>query len=174
MKARLENLLFDRDGGCQLTVSTREDISELYDDLRDCDVSVTIKKHRANRGLTANALYWVYVAELAKVLGRSNAAIHNTMLRKYGFPEMFGDKIAYIMLPDTDEAAQKALEAETYHLKPTSQTRPGKDGETYRAYMLMRGSSTYDTAEFSRLLDGLITDCQDAGMHIQTDRSEYD
>ncbi len=174
MKGRLIDLATSFDGDSRLTISTWENVDSLYEDLRGEDVSITVKKYRAGRGLSANAMYWAYLTELAKVLGRSNAELHNIMIRKYGFPETFNDQIAYIMLPDTEEAEDKALSAETYHLKPTSQTRQGKDGVTYRAYMLMRGSSTYDTAEFARLLDGLITDCQDAGMHIQTDRSEYD
>jgi hypothetical protein len=76
------------------------------------------------------------------------------------------------MLPDTDETERKALEAETYHIKPTSQTRDGKDGVTYRAYMLMRGSSTYNTEEFSRLLDGLLDACRSAGVHVLTGRAD--
>jgi hypothetical protein len=29
---------------------------------------------------------------------------------------------------------------------------------------MLRGSSTYDTAEMSRLIDGLVGDCSDVGM----------
>ena len=29
---------------------------------------------------------------------------------------------------------------------------------------MIRGSSTYNTAEMSRLIDGLVCDCKDAGM----------
>lgn len=32
------------------------------------------------------------------------------------------------------------------------------------SYMLMRGSSTYNTEEMSRLISGLITDCKEAGI----------
>lgn len=172
MKARLHDLSFSRDGASVLSITTREDCRGLWDDLNGMEVEVTIKKARKKRSLDANGLYWASLTELARRLEVSNAYMHNSMIRQYGQPEMYGEKVAYIMLPDTDETEQKALEADTYHIKPTSQTREGKDGVTYRAYMLMRGSSTYNTEEFSRLLDGLLEACRSAGVHVMTGRPE--
>lgn len=172
MKARLHDLSFSRDGASVLSITTREDCRGLWDDLNGTEVEVTIKKARKKRSLDANGLYWASLTELARRLEVSNAYMHNSMIRQYGQPEMYGEKVAYIMLPDTDETERKALEAETYHIKPTSQTRDGKDGVTYRAYMLMRGSSTYNTEEFSRLLDGLLEACRSAGVHVMTGRPE--
>jgi hypothetical protein len=172
MKARLHDLSFSRDGASVLSITTREDCRGLWDDLHETEVEVTIKKARKKRSLDANGLYWASLTELARRLEVSNAYMHNSMIRQYGQPEMYGEKVAYIMLPDTDETEQKALEAETYHIRPTSQTREGKDGVTYRAYMLMRGSSTYNTEEFSRLLDGLLEACRSAGVHVMTGRPE--
>lgn len=172
MKARLHDLAFSRDGSSVLTITTREDCRDLWDDLNGTEVEVTIKKHRPKRGMTQNGLYWATLATLAHKLDVSNAYMHNVMIRRYGQPERFEDQVVYIMLPDTEEAENKALEAETYHLKPTSNTKDGKDGLRYRAYMLMRGSSTYNTEEFSRLLDGLISECKEAGVHVLTGREE--
>lgn len=172
MKARLHDLSFSRDGASVLSITTREDCRGLWDDLNGTEVEVTIKKARKKRSLDANGLYWASLTELARRLEVSNAYMHNSMIRQYGQPEMYGEKVAYIMLPDTDETERKALEAETYHIKPTSQTREGKDGVTYRAYMLMRGSSTYNTEEFSRLLDGLMEACRSAGVHVMTGRND--
>lgn len=171
MKARLSNLAFSLDGDSVLSISTKEDCREIWDSLHDTDVEVAIKKHREGRGLSANAMYWTYLSQLARKLGYTNAAMHNTLLRQYGWPEKYDDEIVYIMLPDTEEAEKKALEADTYHLRPTGLTKPGKGGP-YRAYMLMRGSSTYNTEEFSRLLDGLLAECKEMGIHVMTGRYE--
>lgn len=46
---------------------------------------------------------------------------------------------------------------------PTPKTTTMK-GETYRVYVMLRGSHTYDTAEMARLISGLIEDCRDSGM----------
>lgn len=122
--------------------------------------TVEIKEYRKKRSLDANALYWTCLTQFARAMNMSNARAHNLMLRRYGQLERYEDKLVYIVLPDTEEAETKADEAETYHLKPTSQVKQGNDGQTYRIYLLIRGSSTYDTAEFHRLLDGLLDECR--------------
>lgn len=160
------------DGKTIISLVTTEDIGQLYDELHDNPLQVEIKAFKRKRGLTQNGFYWAQLSELARKLGLSNNAMHNTLLRRYGQPERYDDQVVYIMLPDTEEAENKALEAETYHLKPTSHTKPGNDGTQYRAYMLMRGSSTYNTEEFSRLVDGLIQECDDAGVRVMTGREE--
>lgn len=67
-------------------------------------------------------------------------------------------------IPDTEEAEKKVNNATDYHLAPTSQVRMGNDDVMYRTYRLLRGSRTYDTKEMSRLIDGLITCCKEAGI----------
>lgn len=172
MLGRLNGLSYTRDGDCLLTISTREDCGPLMDELSGADVDIAIKKYKKHRSLDANAMYWASLTKLARKLSVSNAYMHNSMLRQYGQPELFDGKVAYIMLPDTEESEQKAMEADTYHLRPTSQTKQGSDGITYRAYMLIRGSSTYNTEEFARLLDGLIEACNEAGIRVMTGRRE--
>lgn len=34
----------------------------------------------------------------------------------------------------------------------------------YRTYMMLKGSSTYNTREMSMLIDGLVSECRDAGI----------
>lgn len=75
-------------------------------------------------------------------------------------------KTIKLVLPDTEEAAQRADEAESYHIKPTSQVKVGTDGNTYRTYILLRGSSTYDTAEMTRLIDGVMDEAKQMGLTL--------
>ena len=70
---------------------------------------------------------------------------------------------------DTDEAYKKALNAETYHIKPTSHTKIGKDGRTYRAYRMLKGSSEYDTKEMARLIDGAVSEAKSMGIEVLPD-----
>lgn len=148
-----------------LLFEPNEDFGQAYDELKSYDkLSLEIKPYRAKRSLDANAYYWVLLTKLAKVLNTSNSELHNSMLRKYGFYEYIDGKLFMTVLPDTDEAQKKILGAEEYHLKPTSDVREGKDGVMYRTYIMLRGSSTYNTEEMARLIDGLITDCKCAGI----------
>ena len=121
-------------------------------------------KYRQKRSLDANAYYWVLLTKLAKVMNTSNAEMHNLMLIHYGQPEIIEGKPIYMTVPDTEDAEKKVMQATEYHLMPTSQVRQGLDGIMYRTYKLLRGSSTYDTSEMARLIDGLITSCKEAGL----------
>ena len=133
--------------------------------------TVEIKEYRKKRSLDQNALYWACLTEFAQTLHMSNSEAHNRMLRSYGQLERYEDKPVYVVLPDTDEAEQKAIEAETYHVKPTSQVKHGNDGQAYRTYMLLRGSSTYTTQEMKRLLDGLIAEMEGIGLDVISPQS---
>lgn len=132
--------------------------------LKDKKLAVELKQYREKRSLDANAYYWVLAGKLADVLGQSSAWVHNHMLRKYGQIMVIDDQGVYTVLPDTDEAQKAIDEAETYHLKPTSQVKPGKGGKMYRTYMMLRGSSDYDSKEMSTLINGLVEECKAVGI----------
>lgn len=70
----------------------------------------------------------------------------------------------YIVIPDTEEVREKVDEEQLYHLKPTAQVKEGKDGVMYRTYMMLKGSSAYDTKEMSDLIEGLIGECKQMGI----------
>lgn len=152
-------------GKLAILFEPNEDFRETYEELKDCDkLRIEIKRYRAKRSLDANAYYWTLLTKLSAILHTSNAEQHNRMLCLYGYPEVIDGKHFLVVLPDTDEAQEVVLQAEEYHLKPTSDVRGGNDGILYRTYILMRGSSTYNTEEMSRLIDGLISECKDAGL----------
>ena len=151
-----------QNGRLTLLFEPNEDFRETYEELKGCDkLSLEIKKYRARRSLDANAYYWTLITKLAAVLETSNAEQHNRMLCLYCYPENIEDKHFLVVLPDTEEAQKKVMRAEDYHLKPTSDVREGNDGISYRTYVLMRGSRTYNTEEMSRLINGLISECKD-------------
>lgn len=132
--------------------------------------TVEIKEYRKKRSLNQNDMYWSILTSFAEALNISNARAHNLLLRRYGQLERYEDKPVYVVLPDTEEAEKRADEAESYHLKPTSQVKEGKDGQMYRTYMLLRGSSTYNTKEMTRLLEGLLDECKEVGIAVMTER----
>lgn len=125
---------------------------------------ITAKKYREKRSLDANAYYWQLLTKLADLLHASNPRMHNLMLRRYGQPEIINGKMVYLVLPDTQDAEKTADEAETYHIKPTAEVKAGSDGMIYRTYIMLRGSSTYDTKEMSTLIDGLVSECKEFGI----------
>ena len=149
----------------KLELEIDTDIREEYDKLKDKEkLRIRIVQYRKKRSLDANAYYWTLLTKFADVIGLGNPEAHNMMLRGYGQSEIFDGRAVYVTIPDTEEAEKKVNNATDYHLAPTSQVRMGNDDVMYRTYRLLRGSRTYDTKEMSRLIDGLITCCKEAGI----------
>lgn len=123
-----------------------------------------IKEHKEKRSLSQNAYYWKLLSILARKLHMSNARLHNLKLRECAPPFVICDKVSMQPIPDTEEAENIVLEAETYHLRPTSGTITGNDGTRFRWYVVLRGTSTFNTEEMSALLDRLIEDCKEQGI----------
>ena len=151
-------------GRMRLTFELETDISSSIDKLKDKPLRITVKQWREKRSLDANAYYWVLLSRLAEAAGISKPRAHNLMLRRYGQNLMIAGQMAFLVVPDTTEAEETALEAETFHIRPTSQVKQGKDGKAYRTYTVLAGSSTYDTKEMSELINGLVAECKEQGI----------
>ena len=150
----------------EFTVQSDSDkIAAEWEELRQKELlTIIVKPYRKKRSLDANAYYWQLLTKLAGKLKLSKPHLHNLLLRRYGQPEVIDGKMIYLVLPDSEAGEEKANEAETYHIRPTSQVKEGDDGRVYRTYVMLRGSSTYDTAEMSILIDGLVEECKGQGI----------
>lgn len=126
-----------------------------------------IEKHRKGRSLSQNALYWKVIGMLSAKTKEPVSVIHNRMLRDFGQMLYIDGQLATTYIPDTDEAEEQALRAETFHIKPTSKVLYGSNGKLLRAYVILRGSSTYDTAEMTLLLDGLMQEARQQEIHLE-------
>ncbi len=164
MRGRLKDIMQDvRNGGFDISFHVQAVPSGVETLREDTDLAITLAKWREQRSLTANAYYWVLVGKISEITGQSNAAIHNLLLRRYGVPETVDGELITTFIPDTDEAAADVLNKEIYHLKPTSYTKQGKNG-TFRAYILLKGSSEFDSKEMNRLIAGTTDECKDLGI----------
>ena len=131
-------------------------------------IQFTIKERKARRSLDANAYYWLLLGKLGDALRISKSELHNIMLRRYGQFYIVDGQAVYIVIPDTDEAQKKVDNDEHFHLRPTSQVKMGKDRKMYRTYMLLKGSHEFDSREMSILIDGLVSECKEAGIETAT------
>ena len=168
MKADLTDISFTREGATLLTIRTRENITELFDRLKDIPVAVVVEQWREPRSKSANAYYRTLLRRCAASLKISENRAHNLMLRRYGVVERVDEQLVYLVVPESEDAEEKALEADAYHIRPTSQVKPGKDGKMYRTYVLLKGSSEYNSKEFSDLLNGLIDECHHLGIETKS------
>lgn len=123
-----------------------------------------ITEPKKKRSLDANGYYWTLLNKFARWARVSETWLHNDILARFGQPELIEGRRMYLVMADSP--AYKELSY--IHLKPTSETKEGSDGKIYRTFVVMRGSHDYDTAEFSRLVDGLIQDIICSGAPIET------
>lgn len=147
-----------------LTMPSTEAIQESINKFIGKEVEVDIKQHRERRSLNANALFYLMVDKLADAMRVSKPYIHNLMLRKYGQLQRIDERPVWVVLPETDEVAQKVDEDDSLHLKPTSELKKGKDGRMYRTYLLLKGSHELDSRSMSVLIDGVLDEARQMGI----------
>lgn len=104
-------------------------------------------KAKRKRTLTQNSYYWALLSELAGALGLSNDELHFQLLKRYSTPQPF------VTFKNVD--VSKFMR---YYEKRAENDR-------CISYLFYTPSSEMDTKEFKRLLDGLISECQDVGIN---------
>ena len=127
-----------------------------------------IERHREKRSLDSNSYYWLLITKLARKLHVSKARLHNLMLRECAPAFLIDGKTAMQPVPDTEAAENQILESETYHLKPTSGVITGNDGTVFRWYVVLRGSSTFNSEEMNALIARIVEDCKEQGIETAT------
>ena len=156
MIGHLHDMMFDRNGDCLLTVSTREQCGELFDELKDCEVEVTIKKARKKRSLDANAYAWVLMDKLAAVLGYKKEDIYRYAIRNIG-----GNSDTVCV---QNRAVERLRESWSRNgIGWVSEIMPSKIDDCTNV-ILYYGSSTFDSYQMSRFIDLLVQDCKSCGI----------
>lgn len=153
----------------KITKSTSEMIMFLATQPHELKWDLT--EHKERRSRSQNSYYWELAGKVAQKTVRFGAnvnEIHNRNLRELGLCEYINDQLVCVYIPDTEEAEKKTLNAESYHIKPTSQTREGKNGQMFRCYVMLRGSHTFNTAEMSALVDLMVQEAKGVGVETMT------
>lgn len=168
MRGKLKELSFGRNGENLLTISTRESCKKLWEDLGDKEITFSVKKRADPRSLNANNYAWALIEKLASALKADKDAIYEEMLRRYGTGESYTDAAGNEckVLFSLREGVPPSLVARHY-----AEIGNGfVDGKKFIHYRAIKGTSEYSTKEMSVFIDGVISECQDAG--IETDTPE--
>lgn len=160
MKGRLLDLAFGRDGKQRVTVELDEDFREGWDALHDGEVAVEIKKYRKRRSLDANAYAWVLIDRLAEKLHMPKLDVYRELIRNIGGVSQ--------TVCVQDKAVQDLISGWSHNgLGWFAETMPSKLAGCTNV-ILYYGSSSYDSAQMSSLLDLLIDDCKAQGIETTT------
>lgn len=136
-----------------ITFATEDkSILESLESMKNDVLDITVVKHREKRSLDANALLWKCLGDIAAALRTDKWDVYLQMLKRYG-------KYTYICVKPSVVAAVKAQWRESEVIGDIKIN--GSDAVQMLCYF---GSSTYNTQEFSVLLDGVISEMKEIGL----------
>ncbi len=167
LRGRVFGVLRDVEGNAIISFNIGKNLPQMAN-IEGKDLDIKVSQHREKRSLTQNAYYWTLCAKLAAKLNISTSRLHNLMLRDVAPPFVIDGKMCMQPMPDTAKAEGDVLEAETFHLKPTTGIIEGRDGSIYRWYIVLRGSSSFDTREMTALLNRMVDECKENGIETAT------
>ena len=114
---------------------------------------LTIQEYSPERNIDQNAKYWSIVGEIAKLMGVSKTVIHNQLLYDYGELDLKDGNPIEVMMPESyDYLSDRDL-----HLAPTGDMEI-IDGKPYVKYYKLVDSKHLTKKQFSRLMDGAISE----------------
>lgn len=150
MIGRVKDLTFTTDNKpiLSLVLNKGFDIQPIL----DTDLDIEIKKHRKKRSLDANAALWKMLSMMADKLNASKDDLYIEMLDRYG---VFTHIVAKPNVVDRVKQEWRTVR------ELGEVTINGKTGVQLQCYF---GSSTYDSKEFSVLLNGVIDEAKALGI----------
>lgn len=150
VKATLSDVSFDTYGRQRVTFTLdhRTPIEALVDKV----LRLTVVRWREKRSLNANALLWQCLDKIADALHTDKWEVYLLMLKRYG-------KFTYVIVPDGAVERMKTMWRELEVVGEVD-----VNGRKATQILCYYGSHTYDTKEFSRLLDGVISEMKEMGI----------
>jgi hypothetical protein len=136
---------------------TKTEISQfLYKLDKDTKYDIKIDKHRNKRSLDANAYSWVLQTEIANVLRISKEEVHFDMLKAYGQRD-YVSLLANVNIADYYNYYE---EVGTFR----------QNNNTFKSYMIYKGTHNYDSKEMSIFIDGVVQEARNLGIETLEDR----
>lgn len=114
-------------------------------------------KYKECRSLDANAYAWVLMTRIADVVESSKEEIYEDMLQKYG--SVYEDEEGYITITVKKSVDMSKIDGHWKYIK---------DNGIFASYLMIKGSSEYDTAEMSRFIDRIIEEAKGLGIETAT------
>ncbi len=121
------------------------------------ELSVSLKKYRKKRSLDANAYCWVLCSRIAEKVGSSKDDVYEQMLQDYGY--FYEDEDGHVVVTVKSGVDMSRIGG---HWKFY------KDDGKFSAYLKIKGSSEYDSAEMSHFIDKIICEAKELGIPTAT------
>lgn len=141
-----------------LSFTTKGDAGKVYEQLKDADVSAEFKKYSPKRSKDANSFCWGLCTDIGKAVRLPKEDVYRKAIREVG---------EYEPLPIREDAVETFQNRWASHgVGWFAEVIDNSKLPGYKLVFAYYGSSTYDTASMSRLLDYLVDDARDLGLEI--------
>ena len=163
MLGKLKDLTINRDDSQNITITVYSDCREMFDDLKDAEVDVEVKKHYRSRSLDANAKAWALIDTLAERLRISKTEVYRKAIREIG-----GVNQIICVKDITDENGHNSVETLCKNWRAHGQgwmteVEPSKL-RGCKNVTLWYGSSVYNTKQMADLISELVSECVEQGI----------
>lgn len=126
--------------------------------VKDKLLSVEIKPYRVRRSLDSNAYMWLLLGEMAGILNTTKDELYLIMLGRYGVYTHIVVKPSVVEKVKLEWKTVKELGVVMVN---------GSIGMQLQCYF---GSSTYNTMEMSKLVDGVVMEAKEMGIDTMTNK----
>lgn len=146
--------------GIILTFEVDSSVSGQIENMKKDDLlRIRATKYKQKRSLDANAYAWVLMTKIANHpdIASSKENVYEEMLQKYG--AFYEDDTGYITVTVRKEVDMSKIEGHWKYIK---------DNGKFASYLMIKGSSEYDTAEMSHFIDRIVEEAKELGIETET------
>lgn len=159
------------EGGWLMVKPTREDMGKAMAIVRNMKqklYTLTIKVFRKKRSTDANAKLWALLSDLSEVLHIPPEEIYQGYI-----PDVGGNyRIVPVKPEEIPDWEKDWCKGHIGRMIDDMGPCISKDLSGYHNLKLYRGSSEYDSATFSRLLELVLQDCRQLGIETLSEREK--
>lgn len=139
-----------------IAFATDENILLEYEKIKNCKkLRIKVVPYREKRSLDANAYAWALISKIATVIKSDKDTVYELMLQKYGHPYLDDNGVSEKI------SVLSNIDLSKLHIHTKFIGNGYVDGKEFSHYILIKGSSEYDTKEMSDFIDGIVSDAKE-------------
>lgn len=148
----------------RITLEIDGNFKDKYDNLKNTELDIEIKKHREKRSKSANAYFHVLVNKIALERGGKDEDVKRQLVLDYGVVARDKDGCSVgFKLPAT-------VDVDTIYPYVKMFDEREENGKWFKCYLVYKQTHLMDSKEMAHLIDGAIEEAKALG--IETDTPE--
>ena len=158
LRGKIASFTVDYSTGKQLiTLEVSNDFRPYYDELKDKELSIEMKQYRKRRSLDANAFLWATIGDIAEKLRITPVEVYRELI-----PDVGGN---YTIYPVKKDAVEQYMNMwNSIGMGWICENLGDSKIKGYDNLVCYTGSSAYDTAQMSRLIELALAEAKDLGI----------